>query len=184
MSSPQGGGRYKWSVIVLSFVALVTSACSPTAPSSASACISNGSLSAQIDGVVWSTSCVRAVNNVDLRYLEVFGNTLDGTQRMSFRLYAPQVGTHLLGGLEPAPVGMGSSAGLNIGCQPRPGPCPAWVVAPCCGQPDGNGSGAIVITDLTGTSASGTFSFDLVANRSTGATGAKVATNGRFNVTF
>ena len=168
----------------LSFVALLTSTCSQTAPSSTSACVSKGSLSAQIDGVVWSAACVSAANNVDLGYVEVFGNTLDGTQRMTFRLYAIQPGTYLLGGLELAPVGMGSSAGLNIGCQPRPGPCPAWIVAPCCGQPNGNGSGTIAITDITETSASGTFSFDLVANSVSGATGPKAVTNGRFNVTF
>ena len=174
----------RWNVTMLSFLALLASACSPTSPSSASACASNGSLSAQIDGIPWSAPCVRAGNNSDLRYIEVEGNTLDSTHRMSFRVYATQPGTYLLGGLEPAPVGMGSSAGLNIGCQARPGPCPAWFVAPCCGQPDGNGSGTIAITALTGTSASGTFSFNLVANRGTGATGAKVVTNGRFNVTF
>jgi len=79
---------------------------------------------------------------------------------------------------------MGSSAGLNLGCEPHPGVCPAWIVAPCCGQPFGNGSGTITITTITGTSASGTFSFDLVANTVSGAKGAKVITNGRFNVTF
>jgi Family of unknown function (DUF6252) len=153
----------------------------PTAPS---ACLSNGTLSAQIDGIAWSASCVRAANSVDLRYIEVFGDALDGTQRMSFRLYATQPGTYLLGGLESTPVGMGSSAGLNTGCESHLGPCSTWFVAPCCGQPDGNGRGTIAITDLTGTSASGTFSFDLVANRGTGATGAKLVTNGRFNVRF
>jgi len=72
-------------VTALSFVALLTSACSPTTPGSTSACVSKGSLSAQIDGVVWSAACVSAANNVDLRYIEVLGNTLDGTQRMTFR---------------------------------------------------------------------------------------------------
>jgi hypothetical protein len=153
----------------------------PTAPS---ACVSNGSLSAQIDGIAWSASCVAAATSIDLRYIEILGNTLDSTQRMSFRVYATQPGTYLLGGPEPAPVGMGSSAGLNIGCMPRPGPCPAWFVAPCCGQPDGNGSGTVTISDLTGTSASGTFSFNLVANRGTGATGVRLVTNGRFNIMF
>jgi hypothetical protein len=155
----------------------------PTAPS---ACVSSGSLSAQIDGIAWSAACVRAANNIDLQYIEVFGNSLDSTQRMSmsFRVYATQPGTYLLGGLEPAPVGMGSSAALNIGCEARLGPCPAWIVAPCCGQPYGNGSGTIAITDLTRTSASGTFSFNLVANQGIGATGARLVTNGRFNVRF
>ena len=182
MRSQQAGLR--WNGTVLSFLALLVSACSPTTPSPASACVSNGSLSAQIDGIVWSASCVRAVNNIDLRYIEVLGNSLDSTQRMSFLVYATQPGTYLLGGLEPAPVGMGSSASLNIGCQPRPGPCPSWFVAPCCGQRDGNGSGTIAITNLTRTRASGTFSFNLVAVRVSGATGAKVVTNGRFNVRF
>lgn len=172
------------SVAVLSFVALLASACSPTAPSSSSTCRSNGSLSAQIDGVVWAAPCVLAVHNVDFRYIEVFGSSRDDTQRMTFRLYATEVGTYLLGGPEPAPVGMGSSAGLNIGCQPHPGPCPSWGVAPCCGQPNGNGSGTIVLTELTGKRASGTFSLNLVGNGSTGATASKVVTNGRFDVTF
>ena len=182
MRSHQAG--LTWNVTVLSFLALLASACSPTTPSPASSCVSSGSLTAQIDGIAWSASCVIAANSIDLRYIEVSGNSVDGTQRMSFRVYATQPGTYLLGGLEPAPVGMGSSAGMNIGCQPRPGSCPAWVVAPCCGQPDGNGSGTIAITDLTRTGASGTFSFNLVANRSTGATGPKVVANGRFNVRF
>ena len=173
----------RWNVTALSFVALLASACSPTTPSSTSDCVSKGSVSAQIDGVAWSAACVNSAKSVDLRYVEVLGNTLDGTQRMTFRVYATQPGTYLLGGPELAPVGMGSSASLNLGCQ-RPGSCPAWIVAPCCGQPGGNGSGTIVITDMTATSASGTFSFDLVANSGTGATGARVVTNGRFNVIF
>ena len=153
----------------------------PTAPS---ACAANGSFSAQIDGSAWSASCVRAANSIDLRYIEVFGDALDGTQRMSFRVYATQPGTYLLGGPEPGPVGLGSSASLNSGCQSHLGPCSTWFVSPCCGQPDGNGSGTVVITDLTGTRASGTFSFNFVANRGTGATGARFVTNGSFNVRF
>ena len=154
----------------------------PTAPS---ACASDGSLSAQIDGITWSAPCVRAASGIETRYIEVFGNSLDSTQRLTFRVYATQPGTYILGGPEPGPVGMGSSAGLNSGCESfHLGPCPNWFVAPCCGQPDGNGSGTVVVTGLTSTSAAGTFSLNLVANRSSGATGPKLVTNGRFNVRF
>jgi hypothetical protein len=181
--SRMSANMHRLSLAAVALAIAVATGCNstPTAPSS---CVSNGSLSAQIDGIAWSASCVRAANSVDLRYIEVFGDAADGTQRMSFRVYATQPGTYLLGGPEPAPVGMGSSASLNVGCQSRLSPCSAWFVAPCCGQPDGNGSGTIAISDLTGTSASGTFSFNLVANRGTGATGARLVTNGRFNVRF
>jgi len=46
------------------------------------------------------------------------------------------------------------------------------------------GSGLITITEQTATRASGSFSFNLIANPIGGATGAKVVTNGTFNVTF
>lgn len=153
----------------------------PTAPSG---CGSAGALSARIDGIAWSASCVRAARNVDLQFIEVFGEALEGTERLSFRVYATQPGTYLLGGPEPAPVGMGSSAGLNMGCQSRLGACSTWFVAPCCGQPNGNGSGTVAITDLSATTASGVFSLNLVANSGTGATGARTVTDGRFNVRF
>ena len=165
-------------------VALATGCDStPTAPSD---CASNGSLSAQIDGIAWSAACLRAVNSIDFQYIEVFGDAMDGTQRMKFRVYATHAGTYLLGGSEPSQVGMGSSASLNSGsgCQSTRGPCSTWFVAPCCGQPDGNGSGTMVITELTDRSASGTFSFNLVPGRSTGATGERFVTNGRFNLRF
>jgi hypothetical protein len=142
-------------------------------------------MSALIDGVAWAASCVGlAVRNTDLGYLEVQGGTLDLTQNMKFRVYATQHGPYVLGGSEAAPVGMGSSAALSLGCQPHPGSCPAWYVAPCCGQIDGNGNGSITVSELTVSRASGRFSFNLIANSVTGATGAKVVTNGVFNVTF
>jgi len=173
--------RLRLAALALAVALAVGCDSTPTAPSG---CVSNGSLSAQIDGIAWSASCVRAANSIDLRYIEVFGEALGGTERMTFRVYATQPGTYLLGGPEPTPVGMASSAGLNIGCQSHLHPCSAWFVAPCCGQPDGNGSGMIVITDLTATNASGTFFLNLVANRGSGAAGAKLVTNGRFNVRF
>jgi hypothetical protein len=101
------------------------------------------------------------------------GNTPDFTQWLSFGVYAAQPGTYQLAGSEPT-AGMVSWARLNLECQHHPGPCPAWF----------DRSGTITFTSITGTSASGTFSFDLIANTLTGATGAKAVTNGRFNVTF
>jgi len=46
------------------------------------------------------------------------------------------------------------------------------------------GSGTLVITTFSATSASGTFSFVAPAIASTGATASKTVTNGTFNVTF
>jgi len=163
-----------WRRPALFFVTLVINACSPTVPSSTSYCPLNGSLVAQIDGVAWSADCVAATNSVVPRYIEIKGNTQDGAQWLTFRVYAAQPGTYQLGGPEPPVVGVVSSAGLNLECQHHPGTCPAW----------GTGTGTITISNLTGASASGTFSFDLIANTLTGATGAKAVTNGRFNVTF
>jgi hypothetical protein len=177
----------KWNVMVLSFVALLASACGPTAPSSSSTCVSKGSLSARIDGVRWAASCV-AIARVDpLGYIEINGtdNFLDSVhaQNLSFIVFATQPGMYLLGGR--APVGMGSHAGLTIDCQPHPVLlCKTWGVAPCCGGSFDGGSGLITISDLTATRGSGTFSFNLVADPAGGATGAKVVTDGAFNVTF
>jgi hypothetical protein len=79
---------------------------------------------------------------------------------------------------------MGSSAAWQIDCQPRQAVCETWAVIPCCSGVSDGGSGVITITDLTATRASGTFSFNLDANPAGGATGAKVVTDGAFNVIF
>lgn len=177
--------RYRANVIVLSVVALLTSACSPTSPSSSSTCVSKGSMSAQIDGVRWAATCVEIARVDPLGYVEISGtdNVVDSAiaQNLSFRVFATEPGMYLLGGQ--APVGMGSSAGLRTGCQPRPlTSCRTWVVAP--GGAVGGGSGLVTITDLTATRASGILSLNLVANQVTGATGTKVVSDGTFNVAF
>src|SRR6476646_2326798 len=74
----------RWSVPALLLVTLLTAGCSPTSPSPTSYCASHGSLSAQIDRVAWSADCVAATNSVDLRYIEINGNTRDGTQWLTF----------------------------------------------------------------------------------------------------
>jgi hypothetical protein len=184
MRSRQAGAR--WNVIVLSFVALLASACGPTTPSPSSTCVSKGFMSAQIDGVQWAATCVPAARVDPLGYVDINGtdNIIDvvHAQNLGFVVFATQPGMYLLGG--PSPVGMGSSAGLSTDCQPvRRTVCKTWGVAPCCGGSLDGGSGLITITELTAARASGTFSFNLVANLG-GATGVKVVTNGAFNVTF
>jgi hypothetical protein len=46
------------------------------------------------------------------------------------------------------------------------------------------GSGSIIITSISTTGATGTFSFNMIANGTSGSTGTKTVTNGAFNVTF
>jgi hypothetical protein len=174
-----------WLLLLCSVVLLGTAACSPTTPTAASDCPAGGALRAEIDGVAWTAACVQAFRDpIAAAYIEVVAASGDRGEVLTFRLYASAPGTYPVGGADPPPPGRGSSAGLIVGCHPRPGSCPGWYVAPCCGQPDGNGSGEVTLTALTAIDVAGSFSFDMVASRLTGAVGSKIVTNGRFNVRF
>lgn len=159
--------------------------CNPVAPTSSSSCLAKGALSALIDGVRWTAACVDAVFEPAFSRLTVTGYSVDGAQVLTLTVVATGLGDYPLGGMTPPLVTYpSSSASLNINCQPHPGLCPAWFVSPCCGQIDGNGSGNVTVTYLTGTAAKGLFSLDLVPNSATGASGNKIVTSGTFAVTF
>jgi hypothetical protein len=76
-----------------------------------------------------------------------------------------------------------SYAALGLYCEPGQVladavPCSQW------GAAGSSGSGTVVISSLTRTTATGTFSFILPPVRNTSATGTKVVANGVFDVTF
>jgi hypothetical protein len=182
-SSAFGGRRTSWCIGGACLALSVSICCSPTTPSDP-ACGTYGSLTAHIDGQAWTAPCVsaRRFTNPAPAHVTVSGATADQAQSLGFTVSPTTVGTYVLGGSLIRPLGDPYwSAGLNIGCLPHPGVCPAWFVAPCCGQLDGNGSGTVTLTTLTETRVSGSFVLDMVANSATGAKGPKSVT-GSFDV--
>jgi hypothetical protein len=160
---------------------------SPTAPSiSNGQCIQTGSLTARVDGVLWTAACVQGVNEqATFGRFTVNGFSRDFTESLSLTIVATEPGDYALGGPTPPPGPYPySSAVLTRTCQPHPGSCLAWFVSPCCGQPDGNGSGNVTVTRVSPTEVSGSFSLDLVPNSSTGASGVKAVRNGVFTAMF
>ena len=128
---------------------------------------SGSSLSFKIDGSLLTATSVTATftNGV----LAVGGGDASKATILGFALATSSVGagTYTLGPLSSA------NAFLQLG-----NPALGWNAAV------GIGSGSIVLTTLTTTSASGTFSFNLVALPNTAATGTKAITEGAFNVKF
>jgi len=156
----------------------------PSAPSSPSSCPVKGSMSARIDGVSWTAACVDAFYETTFNRFTVTGSTPDHTESLTLTVVATEPGDYPLGGpVPPSTSYPHSTAGLNLNCHGR-GSCPAWNVVPCCGQPDGNGSGIVTVSRLSPTAASGSFSLSMVPNTVTGASGVKTVTNGSFGVTF
>jgi hypothetical protein len=178
----------------VALAALLLSTCShsPTVPTESATCpagfISTGSLTAQVDGMAWTASCVPpAQNGVQFGYISV--EARDGSRQMFFQVRAGgvrdllgavplTVGTYQIGG--PAKVYGGDSYVIwdNVCVQPLQGPCPLWEAR------EELGTGTVTITTLTDQSATGTFTFGLVPVSGTGATGAVAVTNGKFSVTF
>ena len=173
----------------MSLVTLSCNSSNPGAPSTTDygQCLSMGSLSARIDGVFWTAACVQAINDQPtFNRFSVNGWTRDGTEGLSLTIVATEPGDYSLGGPTPSQGAYPySTAALTRNCQPHPALyCLTWFVAPCCGQPDGNGLGNVTVTRLSPTGASGSFSLDLVPNSSTGASGAKTVRDGAFTATF
>jgi hypothetical protein len=157
-------------VIALSFVVVLAGACSPTTPSSASMCVSKSAMSAIVDGTPWTACVVVAVNQFDLvGYFRIEG-TDDKGQGIALSVSGNRPGMYALSG-----VATQTTAGLYSDCRPRAEGCKLWL---------DNRSGLIVVTDVTATHASGTFSFNLVSFPSSGATGTKVVSGGTFDVFF
>jgi hypothetical protein len=162
-----------------------TVSCNPASPTPSAFCPAQGSLSATIDGVAWTAPCVDARYEVAFNRLTVTGSSRDYTETLTFTVVATGADNYSLGGPTPPTTAPPfSSARLSVGCEARPGVCPSWIVSPCCGQQDGNGSGNVALTTITSTRAAGSFSFTFAPNRLTGASGSKPVTNGQFNVTF
>ncbi len=160
------------------FVLLLTGACGgstpsaptstppPSAPTQTPPATRNGTLRATINGVDWNAISIIAL--VDPSLLTISGSDV-APQAVSL-LIPPAVGTYPVNFRGPA------SAGVRAGGQ-------TWLTLPV--DPRDNGSsGSIVVSTLTSTGASGTFSFVAPASPLSGATGVKTVTNGTFNVTF
>jgi hypothetical protein len=128
---------------------------------------SHGSMSANINGVPWTASCVGAPIRTatilafagiqtDPSPSTVVGVTLEGTS----------IG----------PVGtFGSEGAVSINMSNG---------SPANWQNDPASAGILTLTTLTTAGATGTFSFSAPSVPGTGATGTKVVTNGVFNITF
>jgi len=122
-------------------------------------------MSARIDGSNWTASAALAATLTN-GILAVAG--VDGSLRtIGFAVTATAPGTVTIG---PTSAASGTLTEGSAG--------PTW-------QAVANlGSGTITITSLTATTASGSFSFNLVANAASGATGSKIITNGSFDLRF
>lgn len=176
---PVLAARFKGQVMLFRFVSFVVvlltlAGCgsSPSAPDDSNTTTPTttggvstvtGSMSATINGAGWSASgAIVASNGGGL--LVVSGADLSA-QVVAFAILQPAPGTFPTNNLT------ASNALVSIGSQ-------TW-------QTNQSGStGSIVITTLTSTGASGTFSFTAPAVPGTGASGTKTVTNGAFNVRF
>jgi len=171
---------------------------SPTSPSTAvSICpagfVSKGSMSALIDGVPWRAGCVPSADVGFDGSLYVSGLDQPAesgqAQSLGFAVLMPfepnprsrplVPGTYQFG-VPLSAEGGDSYAGLNVYCKPAqagatPIPCSIWVTTA------GIGSGTVTITDVTSTTAKGTFSFNLLDAQHTSAA-VKVVTAGVFDV--
>jgi hypothetical protein len=121
-----------------------------------------GTLTATIDGVAFSGSTVGAF--VQGGFVVTGDNANTGVVLSAFAPGGP--GTFSFG-----------SAGTLAGAEVIVGNA-EWATVP------GSTSGTLVLSTLTSTGASGTFSFTALPVPGTGATGTKTVANGTFNVTF
>jgi hypothetical protein len=155
------------SALVLLFVA---SGCTGSPPSPVSTTTTtvptpSRSVSARIDGAMWSSFSVTAGVQRGTLTMAAFGSaTIAG----SFTLSAPAtVGTFNIGPSSIVEASLISASG-------------SWEAY---SQPAIKGSGSVTITSVTSTSAAGTFTFVMLPT-STSSTGTKSVTGGVFNVTF
>jgi Family of unknown function (DUF6252) len=152
----------------VSLLALATAACSsksnPAAPTNTT--LPHGSMSATIDGTQWvATTGLSVTYNQGILAAAGVDNSLN---TLAFAVFASAPGTYPIGATSPtnALFTMNSNGSKS------------WQAASTLG------SGSVTVTTLTATGATGTFSFTLVANGGSGASGNKVVTNGKFNLKF
>ena len=123
----------------------------------------DGSLSARIDGSTFTAFTVSAVYSGGILAIAGARVTPAGTISFAFPVSGP------------TPVSIGTSSALNAvyttGSQ-------SWAAF------SSTGSGSVTITSLTASRAVGTFSFTMLPNAQSGASGTKTVTNGAFDVTF
>ena len=162
-------------------VLLITAACgssnsTPTNPSTNPSTVSScsggtarGSMSAQINGTGWAAVCISSASVANNIFsIGATDNNTNATNAQIIAMATPAApGTYQIG--PPPGITNGANGLLTIGAQ-------LWAANPI------QGNGAITITTVTATGASGTFAFNLVAEPP--ATGTKTITNGVFNVTF
>ncbi len=128
-----------------------------------------GSMSAKIDGGSWNSVSISTAtySNGTLSFGGV--DNITSPRVLAIAVRAGEAGTFRIG---QSASDANANALLTIGGS-------VWQAVSVAG-----GSGTIVITSLTTTGASGTFSFTLNAVPQTSATGTKTVTDGTFNVTF
>jgi hypothetical protein len=123
-----------------------------------------GTFTARIDGQQWT-----AISPVAVAYsggILALGGA--NTQlAIGFAVIANAPGTYAIGPTS----GTNALLTVNSGGQ-------TWVAGST------GGSGSITLTALTSTGATGTFTFNLIPNGTSGSTGTRAITDGAFNVTF
>ena len=157
---------------ILAAVLLVAPACgkksnSPTSPSgsssSSSGTVTQGTMTASINGTSWTSVVPAAVQTGG--FVSLAGS--DGVTTLAFLVAATSPGTYTIPGTG---SGIGNNALITVGGA-------SWTAT------FAQGSGTVKIDTLTSTSATGSFSFTLTPS-SGGATGTKTVTGGAFNVKF
>jgi hypothetical protein len=159
-SAVPGPFQLTLAVVLLS----VLSACgsdSPSGPSGDGGGLSQGTMRATVDGVVW-TGRINVAAIATGNFLVMTGETGIGTpDQILLSLSTPaRVGTETV------------ASGLVVGTYVNT-PTVNWLAA------GPTGSGTVTVSTLTATSATGTFEFVMVPNPGLGSN--KVVTNGEFN---
>lgn len=149
----------------------------PASPGAANSTCSGGTakgtMSARIDGVAWTATCITVAQNdaVFCKCVAISGGDSANPQ-LAAAIGAPNTGpgTYPIGGpLDPANANVLTAIG---------GTAALWTANAI------GGSGSVTITTLTAAGASGTFAFNAIGGTLTGPTTTKVVTQGVFNVTF
>lgn len=155
---------------LLSAALLLVTACgsdssSPTAPPPT---LTHGTMSAVVDGKAWTATVGLSAayqNNI----LAFAGVAADKSTITIALAPLSGLGTYTIS------IGEATNASYSI----NGGALAQWQ-----GVGGVGGTGSVVLTSLTATGASGTFSFELPPISNTAATGTKSITNGKFDLTF
>lgn len=126
----------------------------------------NGSMSAKVNGDDW---------NATLAVQAAYANGILALSGVDGDNVTIAMAT---GATQPGSYAIGATSGTNASYTMTGGQALAWQAVSTLG------SGSIEIETLTATSASGTFHFELPAVTSSGATGTKSITSGKFDVKF